>query len=396
MRSKLFFFIIIAFLLISSVYANNFLETNVNILLNEGKGPENYYLGNAFYYNISLENPNNSSINSVIEVSISDPRNNLVHKRSYSINISSNDTEYLFPFYNIHNKIVEDMYDLILFDQVGTYTIILSSSTPELFDWINYRKGGGVRQEPINFSHHIYSMSYFEKTLLDKELENIKEIKKYNLEQLDSQKNLGLLTAIGIFTTVIYFFLQKDRSKLIKIINHKLKKIPILYNWISFRKKELKNFLFLYCLTLPVAWIFHTFFPIPEVLLIILFIIPFSVIFIFMLPSIFLFYYNSLFISKTLINSYWQSLIWFLSFLIILDLISWFSKKYPNLFNNIKKTIILFSSTFIVLGVISVFFVNKSSSSMTKLLFLLLFSIWMEIVLLRYFTKPEKIKNNNT
>jgi len=95
---------------------------NININLTSFEGGNILFVGDVFYYNITIKNTGLSDIQKTFLVDVFDPLNRSLSHRVYKLElIKSNETQYLFPN---QSKSIHDIYPL---DVIGVYRIEVKS-----------------------------------------------------------------------------------------------------------------------------------------------------------------------------------------------------------------------------------------------------------------------------
>ncbi len=393
---KSLLWILVSIFLIPFTIADQFVLIDINILTEEGNDIIDYYIGSEFYYNISLKNIDEQEINTELTVRVFDPKEKLVHQKRYPVNLKVNETKFLFPFYNYKGKIQEDMHDIIIFKQMGPYKIELSVPEHNQIDWIYKKNEKWIRQEPRNFSYYIYSMSHFEKLMLEREKERIEKLNSSNKEAVDLQKKAHYLNALGILIFILFFLIEKKIGfkTLKEKLHSRVVKMPVVYNWYLKRKRIMLFFLIVYFFTLPLYWVLSNLLMIPEDVLIWIFMLPFALISIFMVPFMIIFLNKFSNDWLTIIISYYLSIISFFLVLIFIDLISFLSKKYPQLIKFIGKLIKLLSIFYLIVALMLIFILAKSQ--WLKISIIVILGIWFEVIIINFVKKKSFKKRKNT
>jgi hypothetical protein len=84
-------------------------------------------VGDYFWYNISVIKVGNPLLNYTdLTVSVFDPNDNLLSSRAYSVILSPNQSDYMYPNY------ILNIHDIFSLDLQGTYKIVLSTLKPSL------------------------------------------------------------------------------------------------------------------------------------------------------------------------------------------------------------------------------------------------------------------------
>jgi len=97
---------------------------HVNITIISGEETREFFVGDYFYYNITILNIGNKTINSQLRVDVYNPQRELIGTSiTFPINLEPNETTFLFP------NMTEDLkkYYIFIFDSIGSYKINISS-----------------------------------------------------------------------------------------------------------------------------------------------------------------------------------------------------------------------------------------------------------------------------
>jgi hypothetical protein len=94
-----------------------------------GSGRSDYYVGDYFWYNISLVNSGSTFINATFKVTVLNTTGGILidGSKDYFLTLKPNETTSLYPNYT---RLGREEHSVYYFETSGTYSIVLSSETP--------------------------------------------------------------------------------------------------------------------------------------------------------------------------------------------------------------------------------------------------------------------------
>lgn len=187
-------------------------ETRIDVTFNvlTGSGSDYYYVGDYFFYNITMKYMGSTALNATFRVEVFNPTEEIIGAvRTYSVSFQPNETLFLFPNITVHGI---DEYNLYLFETPGTYGISLSSETPIVY----YRY---LANDAYTFDHNeirftFDAMPSYQKAqderwqeFLQKNEEYMNEVNQYIQESRESAqytRNLALVSInIAMFSILL-------------------------------------------------------------------------------------------------------------------------------------------------------------------------------------------------
>lgn len=128
-RLLLYVLCLVAFavLLIPKGMCDNETAVNVSFQILTGSGSSDYYSGDYFWYNVTLQNSGTTVINATFTVTVLNTTGGVMGETPFIRNLEPNETTYLYPNYT---RLGKDEVYIYFMDTVGTYTIELTSSLP--------------------------------------------------------------------------------------------------------------------------------------------------------------------------------------------------------------------------------------------------------------------------
>lgn len=181
-------------------------ETSVNVKFEilTGSSTQDYYSGDYFCYNITLQNSGTTMINATFSVTVLNTTGGIIGEiHTYNRNLEPNDTTFLYPNYT---RLEKDEVSIYFMDTAGTYTIELSSSLP-MYYYRWYGETGRYTVETNVCHMNIDVMPSYQKVQNDlwnqymNQSENyMKQVQAFNAQSVVEAGSTKVLakTAVGV------------------------------------------------------------------------------------------------------------------------------------------------------------------------------------------------------
>lgn len=154
-------FSFLATMILSVGFAAEGNEIDIDFDIITGSGIDDYYVGDYFYYNITLTNSGDTVINATLLIQVFNSTGGLMpEEKECSIFLAPNQTTFVIQ--NRTSIRVENEFTIYPMDTPGTYSIVVSSETP--ITYFYYYEDGAFRYR----SNYIrYSFDVMESYLKD-------------------------------------------------------------------------------------------------------------------------------------------------------------------------------------------------------------------------------------
>jgi hypothetical protein len=120
------FFFLVCTMFIGECFADNEASLDVNFDVLTGSGRSDYYVGDYFWYNITLKNSGSYDINGTFKIEVLNSTGGVIYAiNNFQIALKQNDTYFLFPNYTRNGR---EEHSIYYFETTGTYSIVLSSN----------------------------------------------------------------------------------------------------------------------------------------------------------------------------------------------------------------------------------------------------------------------------
>lgn len=120
-------FFLVSTMLIGECFATieqNSMDVNFEVLTDSGRS--DYYVGDYFWYNITLKNSGSNDINGSFKITVLNSTGGVINGIiNFQIALKPNDTYLVYPNYTRNGKEEHSVY---YFETTGTYSIVLSSN----------------------------------------------------------------------------------------------------------------------------------------------------------------------------------------------------------------------------------------------------------------------------
>jgi hypothetical protein len=201
---------------------DNEISVNVKFDIFTGSGSPDYYSGDYFWYNITLQNSGTTVINATFTVIVLNTTGGVMpDTNTFVRNLAPNDTTYFYPNFT---RLGKEEYSVFFMDTAGTYTIELNSSlSMYYYRWYN---GTGRYTFEYNVCYmNIDAMPSYQKQLNDAQKQYVQQSENYlnNIQTYLAQSkaettNTQLLAKTSLCVAIIaimadLFTLPKTRLK---------------------------------------------------------------------------------------------------------------------------------------------------------------------------------------
>jgi hypothetical protein len=183
----------------------NIIDVSFEIIT--GSRIADYYVGDFFYYNISLTNIGNTSFSTTFTVEVLNSTYQTLNViRNYYVEMLPNETAFLLP--NTTRSGFDDIYNVYHMETPGTYYVKLSSETPITYFRFFENNAYYFEYNEIRFSFNV--MPSYEKIqnerwseFLTKNEEYMEEVERYIQESKNSSLQTRNLAYTSIFIATI-------------------------------------------------------------------------------------------------------------------------------------------------------------------------------------------------
>ena len=151
-------------------------EIDIDFKIQTGSGDVDYYVGDYFYYNITLLNTGSTNINATFKVEVFNSTGGLMpNSKDFSIYLQPSQTTYLFQ--NRSSVRTEGERLIYQLETPGTYSISISSETP--ITYFYYYDDGSYRFDTGAFHYAFDVQPSYQKTQNERWNEFLEKNEKY-------------------------------------------------------------------------------------------------------------------------------------------------------------------------------------------------------------------------
>jgi len=187
-------------------------EQNIKISLEilTGQGLDTNYVGDHFWYDITLENNSTTTIAATFTVKVYNTTHGLLYPvRDYERSLNPGESSHLYPNYTREGR---QEYSIFFFDSPGTYELAVSSSVPIAF--YEYFPDGKYIVQHSTSRFYFDALPASEKALNERMNRWIQENEQWiaqsrenTLEEMRSTRVMLQLTTVMFLVTVVNAFL---------------------------------------------------------------------------------------------------------------------------------------------------------------------------------------------